>query len=486
MALRARGGVPERTLARARAVARHRLRTLHRLDLDDPADRTAIEAVCRRAWSPSWCASGGPRSTSPPSRASSPRSRPWNPRPRGTRDRQPAQSAQPLPIADVARALPRRPRHGRRGRRRDAGVPRAGVREHPRGRSRAVRGRPRARQDARRAEPRCRLRPRLPRLQCTPDLLPRRHHRVVRLRPGDHRVRLPTGAGVHRDVPRRRDQPHVTEDPVGAPRGDGRGPGHGRGRGLPAPPAVPRRRDVEPDRVRGHLRPAGGPTRPLHGAALGRVPPPARASSRSSSTGSGAARRSRRSRRWSTRPTCCACRRRSRACTSTRTSRSTASTSRPRHGPTATCRSGRRRAGAQALMLVGRARAVMDGRDFVTPEDVKTAAVAVLAHRISLTPQAWANGVDPALIVRASSRRWRGRRWSGRRASPAYRRVRCCRPGGTVSVPDGPSARPVAASTPLWVRNPALVFGLAAGVLLAGSVSSPDVPSSWWWRCRRS
>lgn len=56
--------------------------------------------------------------------------------------------------------------------------------------------------------------------------------------------------------------------------------------------------------------------------------------------------------------------------------------------------------GAQALMLVGRARAVMDGRDFVTPEDVKTAAVAVLAHRLSLTPQAWANGVDPAQIVR--------------------------------------------------------------------------------------
>ncbi|SDQ17891.1 MoxR-like ATPase [Curtobacterium sp. UNCCL20] len=56
--------------------------------------------------------------------------------------------------------------------------------------------------------------------------------------------------------------------------------------------------------------------------------------------------------------------------------------------------------GAQALMLVGRARAVIDGRDFVTPEDVKGTAVAVLAHRISLTPQAWANGVDPAGIVR--------------------------------------------------------------------------------------
>lgn len=44
-ALRSHGGVPERALGRARAVARHRLRTLHRLDLDDPGDRAAIEAV---------------------------------------------------------------------------------------------------------------------------------------------------------------------------------------------------------------------------------------------------------------------------------------------------------------------------------------------------------------------------------------------------------------------------------------------------------
>ncbi|MGG7307630.1 hypothetical protein ACQXVK_10605 [Curtobacterium sp. AB451] len=43
--LRAHGGVPERTLARVRAVARHRLWTRHRLDLDDPGDRRAIEAV---------------------------------------------------------------------------------------------------------------------------------------------------------------------------------------------------------------------------------------------------------------------------------------------------------------------------------------------------------------------------------------------------------------------------------------------------------
>ncbi|OIH95541.1 hypothetical protein BIU90_02265 [Curtobacterium sp. MCBA15_001] len=44
-ALRSRGGVPERALGRVRAVARRRLWTLHRLDLDDPEQRGAIEAV---------------------------------------------------------------------------------------------------------------------------------------------------------------------------------------------------------------------------------------------------------------------------------------------------------------------------------------------------------------------------------------------------------------------------------------------------------
>ena len=56
--------------------------------------------------------------------------------------------------------------------------------------------------------------------------------------------------------------------------------------------------------------------------------------------------------------------------------------------------------GAQGLMLVGRALAVMAGRDYVTPEDIKRIAVPVLAHRLTLTPQAWANGTDPAAIIR--------------------------------------------------------------------------------------
>jgi MoxR-like ATPase len=55
--------------------------------------------------------------------------------------------------------------------------------------------------------------------------------------------------------------------------------------------------------------------------------------------------------------------------------------------------------GSQGLLLVARALAVLDGREFVTPEDVKRCAVPVLAHRLTLTPQAWAAGTDPATVV---------------------------------------------------------------------------------------
>ncbi len=55
--------------------------------------------------------------------------------------------------------------------------------------------------------------------------------------------------------------------------------------------------------------------------------------------------------------------------------------------------------GSQGLMLLARARAVIDGRDFVTPEDVKRVAVPVLAHRLSLTTQAWADGTRVADVV---------------------------------------------------------------------------------------
>jgi MoxR-like ATPase len=55
--------------------------------------------------------------------------------------------------------------------------------------------------------------------------------------------------------------------------------------------------------------------------------------------------------------------------------------------------------GSQSLVLLGRALAALDGRDYVRPDDIKRIGVAVLAHRLTLTPQAWAQGVDPRSIV---------------------------------------------------------------------------------------
>ncbi|MFD5215166.1 AAA family ATPase [Microbacterium sp. NPDC058345] len=55
--------------------------------------------------------------------------------------------------------------------------------------------------------------------------------------------------------------------------------------------------------------------------------------------------------------------------------------------------------GSQALLLLGRALAALDGRDYVRPDDIKRVAVPVLAHRLTLTPQAWAQGVDPEHLV---------------------------------------------------------------------------------------
>ncbi|MEZ0141988.1 MoxR family ATPase [Microbacterium sp. NRRL B-14842] len=58
--------------------------------------------------------------------------------------------------------------------------------------------------------------------------------------------------------------------------------------------------------------------------------------------------------------------------------------------------------GSQALVLLGRALAALDGRAYVRPDDLKRVAVPVLAHRLTLTPQAWAQGVDPRTVVDAA------------------------------------------------------------------------------------
>ncbi len=55
--------------------------------------------------------------------------------------------------------------------------------------------------------------------------------------------------------------------------------------------------------------------------------------------------------------------------------------------------------GSQALLLVARALAVLDGRDYVLPEDVKECAVPALAHRLTLRAETWSSGVTSIQVV---------------------------------------------------------------------------------------
>jgi len=56
--------------------------------------------------------------------------------------------------------------------------------------------------------------------------------------------------------------------------------------------------------------------------------------------------------------------------------------------------------GSLALLKLSRALAVLRGRDFVLPDDVKEIAVAGLAHRLILKPDPWIKGVRTDAIVR--------------------------------------------------------------------------------------
>jgi len=57
--------------------------------------------------------------------------------------------------------------------------------------------------------------------------------------------------------------------------------------------------------------------------------------------------------------------------------------------------------GSLALMQIARAYAVVDGRDYVTPDDVKAVAVPVLAHRILVKPENWMRDVTGSTVVSA-------------------------------------------------------------------------------------
>ncbi|HLT34363.1 MAG TPA: MoxR family ATPase, partial [Aquaticitalea sp.] len=53
-----------------------------------------------------------------------------------------------------------------------------------------------------------------------------------------------------------------------------------------------------------------------------------------------------------------------------------------------------------AILRASKAFAAMNGRDFVTPEDIKQAAIPVLQHRIIVTPEREMEGVNTKQIIK--------------------------------------------------------------------------------------
>jgi len=56
--------------------------------------------------------------------------------------------------------------------------------------------------------------------------------------------------------------------------------------------------------------------------------------------------------------------------------------------------------GSLAVVKLSRCRAALDGRDFVTPDDVKSVAVPALAHRLVLRPELWVQRRSGEDVVR--------------------------------------------------------------------------------------
>ena len=55
--------------------------------------------------------------------------------------------------------------------------------------------------------------------------------------------------------------------------------------------------------------------------------------------------------------------------------------------------------GSLALFRASQARALLDDRDYVLPDDVKALAEPTLSHRLALNPSALARGIDPKQII---------------------------------------------------------------------------------------
>jgi MoxR-like ATPase len=57
------------------------------------------------------------------------------------------------------------------------------------------------------------------------------------------------------------------------------------------------------------------------------------------------------------------------------------------------------------LVQLARARALLLGRDYVIPEDIKALAVPAVAHRITLRPEMWVRKIQGSDVVEDLLRR---------------------------------------------------------------------------------
>jgi MoxR-like ATPase len=60
---------------------------------------------------------------------------------------------------------------------------------------------------------------------------------------------------------------------------------------------------------------------------------------------------------------------------------------------------GRFEVAAQALVIAAQAAAAIEGRDFATPDDVKSVAPLVLPHRLIVRPESEVEGLDAETIL---------------------------------------------------------------------------------------
>ena len=60
--------------------------------------------------------------------------------------------------------------------------------------------------------------------------------------------------------------------------------------------------------------------------------------------------------------------------------------------------------GGLALIQLARGQALLQLRDYVIPDDMKSVAVPALAHRITLRPELWVRQVRPDDVVASAAR----------------------------------------------------------------------------------